>query len=168
MKAKVSRTARILLAAALLGGVPALAGAADHGSMSGMDHGSSDSMAGMSHVSKGAGQILIGSDSQDGVRGTAHLDNIGKAMAELGRKETHHLMVTFKVDKDGQAVDSGTVAVKVTNPAGTKGEAVKMMAMEGSFGTDLTLAKPGKYLFEVGTKLADGKKRQFRFEYTVK
>lgn len=166
MKANVSRIARILLAAALLGGVPALAGAADHGSMAGMDHGSST--AGMSHVSKGAGQILIGSDSRDGVRGTAHLDNIGKAMAELGRKETHHLMVTFKEDKGGNAVDSGAVAVKVTDPAGAKGEAIKMMAMEGSFGTDLTLAKPGKYTFEVGSKLADGKLRQFRFEYTVK
>jgi type IV secretory pathway TrbL component len=167
MNAKVSRIARILLAAALLGGVPALA-AAEHGSMSGMDHGSSGSMAGMSHVSKGAGQILIGSDSRDGVRGTAHLDNISKAMAELGRKETHHLMVTFKEDKGGKGIDSGAVAVKVTDPAGAKGEAIKMLAMEGSFGTDLTLSKPGKYLFEIGSKLADGKTRQFRFEYTVK
>lgn len=166
MKVIISRIARTILAAALLGGVPTLAGAADHGAMSGMEHGSP--MAGMSHVSKGAGQILIGSDSRDGVRGTAHLDNISKAMAELGRKETHHLMVTFKEEKGGKGIDSGMVAVKVTDPAGAKGEAIKMLAMEGSFGVDLTLTKRGKYTFEIGSKLADGKNRQFRFEYTVK
>ncbi|HSH12769.1 MAG TPA: hypothetical protein VLA15_03445 [Desulfurivibrionaceae bacterium] len=166
MNKQIFKMARTWLALALIGGTPALAGTAEHGSMSGMDHGSS--MAGMSHVSKGAGKILIGSASQEGVKGTAHLDDIRKAMAEMGMKETHHLMVTFKEDKGGKAVESGSVAVKVTDPAGVKGEAMKMMAMEGSFGTDLTLAKPGKYLFEVGTKLADGKTRQFRFEYTVK
>lgn len=166
MNVKISKIARTLLVVALFTGTPVLVGAVDHGSMAGMDHGSSTAV--MSHVSKGAGQILIGSDSQDGVRGTAHLDNISKAMAELGRKETHHLMVTFKEDKGGKAVDSGAVAVKVTDPAGVKGEAVSMMAMEGSFGADLTLAKSGKYTFEIGSKLADGKLRQFRFGYTVK
>ncbi len=161
MDMKILYLAKTLLTLALLTGAPTLAGA-----MEGMDHGSS--MAGMSHVSKGAGQILIGSDSREGVRGTAHLDNISKAMAELGRKETHHLMVDFKEDKGGKVVAGGVVAVKITNPAGVKGEAITMMAMEGSFGADLTLAKPGKYVFEIGSKLADGKKRQFRFEYIVK
>lgn len=166
MNVKISKLAKTILVAALFTGTPALAGTAEHGSMSGMDHGSS--MTGMSHVSKGAGKILIGSASQEGVKGTAHLDDIRKAMAEMGMKETHHLMVTFKEDKDGKAIESGSVAVKVTDPAGVKGEAVKMPAMEGSFGVDLTLTKPGKYLFEVGTKLADGKTRQFLFKYTVK
>ncbi|NTV14419.1 MAG: hypothetical protein HGA96_10890 [Desulfobulbaceae bacterium] len=166
MGIKISRLARTLLTVALLTGAPGLAGAMDHGAMAGMEH--SSGMAGMSHVSKGAGQILIGSDSQDGIRATAHLADVSKAMAGLGMKETHHLMIDFKEDKGGKTVDSGVVAVKVTDPAKGKGEAVKMMAMEGRFGTDLTLAKPGKYVFEVGSKLADGKTRQFRFEYTVK
>lgn len=166
MNKQIFKLARTLLALALIGGTPALAGAVEHGSMPGMEHGGS--MTGMSHVSKGAGQILIGSASQEGVKSTAHLDDIRKAMAEMGMKETHHLMVTFKDDKGGKVIESGSVAVKVTDPAGVRGEAVKMLAMEGSFGVDLALAKPGKYLFEVGTKLADGKTRQFRFEYTVK
>jgi hypothetical protein len=166
MNERIFKLARTFFAASFLVSLPLLAGAMEHGSMSGMEHGSS--MAGMSHMSKGAGQILIGSDSQDGVRCTAHIGDVSKAMAEMGMKETHHLMVSFKEDKGGKAVDSGAVAVKVTDPAGGKGEAVKMMAMEGSFGADLTLAKPGKYIFEVGTKLTDGKKRQFRFEYTVR
>lgn len=161
MDAKISKLVRTLLTVALIAAVPTLASA-----MEGMEHGSSK--AGMSHVSKGAGQILIGSDIQDGVRGTAHLDDISKAMAELGMKATHHLMVTFKEEKGGKGVDSGMAAVKVIDPSGAKGEAVSMMAMEGSFGADLTLGKPGKYVFEVGTKLTDGKKRQYRFEYTVK
>jgi len=166
MEIKIFRTMKTLLTIALIVGGPVLAGAMDHGSMAGMDHGSS--MAGMDHASKGAGQILIGSNSQDGVKGTGHIADVSKAMAEMGMKETHHLMVTFKEEKGGTAIADGAVAVKVTDPAGGKGEAVKMMAMEGSFGADLTLPKPGRYVFEVGTKLADGKKRQFSFEYTVK
>lgn len=166
MNNNISRMAQVLLTVSLIAGAPGLAGAMDHGSMAGMEHDSG--VAGMAHVSKGAGQILIGSDIQDGIRGTAHLADVSKAMAEMGMKETHHLMVDFKEEKDGKVVDSGAVAVKVTDPAGGKGPALKMMAMEGMFGIDLTLAKPGKYVLEVGTKLTDGKKRQFRFAYTVK
>lgn len=162
MDVKISQMVRTLFAVALIAGAPVAVGA-----MEGMDHGSS--MVGMSHASKGAGQILIGSDIQDGVRGTAHIDDVRKAMAEMRMKETHHLMISFKEDKGGKVVDSGMAAVKVIDPTGAKGEAiVSMVAMEGSFGADLTLAKPGKYVFEVGTKLADGKKRQYRFVYTVK
>ena len=166
MDVNIFRMARVLLTVSLIAGVPAWAGAMDHDGMAGMGHDSG--MAGMAHVSKGAGQVLIGSDLQDGVRGTAHLADVHKAMADMGMKETHHLMVDFKEERGGKVVDGGAVAVKVTDPAGGKGEAIKMMAMEGMFGVDLTLAKPGKYILEVGTKLNDGKKRQFRFEYTVK
>ena len=36
------------------------------------------------------------------------------------------------------------------------------------FGADIALTAKGAYRFTVGTRLADGKKRQFEFEYTVK
>ena len=41
-------------------------------------------------------------------------------------------------------------------------------AMEGSFGTDVALNQKGKYVFEVDTKLGQGEKRQFSFEYIAK
>jgi hypothetical protein len=44
---------------------------------------------------------------------------------------------------------------------------LSMHGMEGHFGVDLTLAA-GTYKFAVGTKLADGKKRQFEFTAVVK
>jgi hypothetical protein len=40
--------------------------------------------------------------------------------------------------------------------------------MQGHFGADVALSEKGKYEFTVGTKLADGEKRQFEFSYTLK
>ena len=42
------------------------------------------------------------------------------------------------------------------------------MGMQGHFGADITLSETGEYKFMVGTKLADGEKRQFEFEYKMK
>jgi hypothetical protein len=77
-------------------------------------------------------------------------------------------MVFFSTMKDGQAITEGTVAVKVITPAGVKSEPLKMMLMGDGFGADVDLTSPGKYGFEVGTKLADGKKRVFTFSYEQK
>jgi hypothetical protein len=40
--------------------------------------------------------------------------------------------------------------------------------MDGHFGADIVLPEKGKYLFKVGTKLPDGKTRQYEFGYTLK
>lgn len=40
--------------------------------------------------------------------------------------------------------------------------------MEGSFGADVALSEKGKYVLEVVTKLGNGEKRQFLFDYMVK
>ena len=156
---KMVRTGCLL---ALLVGAPTLVGAVDHDKMSGMDH---SKMAGMSGDAK---TIMLKDNIQDGVKGAAHLADISKAMADMGMKATHHFMVMFTEEKGGKAITSGAAAVKLSDPAGVIGAATPLMAMGDGFGVDLTLTKPGKYTLEVGTKLADGKKRQFRFEYTAK
>ncbi|MEK6201690.1 MAG: hypothetical protein N2A40_04645 [Desulfobulbaceae bacterium] len=133
--------------------------ATEHGAMAGMDH---------SGMDMGGDEIMLPEATVDGVKAMAHLLDTSKAMAEAGMSTTHHLMITFTDLATGKALASGMVAVKIVDPAGKKTEAVKMMAMEGSFGADVALSEKGKYVFEVGTKLGNGEKRQFLFEYMVK
>lgn len=124
-----------------------------------------DTMAGME---MGGDEIMLPEATVDGVKAMAHLLDTRKAMAEAGMPMTHHLMISFTDLATGKAMGSGMVAVKVVDPAGKKQEPVQMMAMEGSFGADVALSEKGKYVFEVGTKLGNGEKRQFLFEYMVK
>ena len=120
-------------------------------------------MAGMGMASDKA--TTMESIEQDGVMAVPHLADVREAMAKHGMKETHHMMVMFTDSKTGKPLTEGAVAVKVTDPAGVTSEPKKMMLMGDGFGTDISLAAPGKYSFEVGTKLEDAKKRVFTFSY---
>jgi hypothetical protein len=118
-------------------------------------------------MNMGGEMIMLGETTVDGVKGMAHLSDVGAAMAKMGMKENYHLMIMFS-DSTGAAIGEGTVAVKVSDPAGRETGPFTMMAMEGQFGADLALADKGEYRFVVGSRLADGKTRQFQFQYTVK
>lgn len=112
--------------------------------------------------------LMLGEQTVDGVRAMAHLNDIGAVMAPLGKKENYHLMLMFTEVKTGKAIDQGTVAVRLTPPkAAQPGEAIALMGMDGHFGVDLMLSTKGEYRFQVGSKLADGNKRQFTFHHTV-
>ena len=134
-------------------------GKMEHGAMAGMEH-SGMSMAG--------DKTMLPETTVDGVKAKAFLKDTSKAMAAAGMSTTHHFMVSFTDVATGKAMDSGMVAVKVVDPAGKKTEAAPMMEMSGSFGADVALSQKGKYMLEVGTKLGQGGKRQFSFEYLVK
>ena len=114
-----------------------------------------------------AGMVMLGEQTVDGIKAMAHLNDVKEAMAKIGMKETHHFMVAF-VDAAGNQITEGTVAVKVKDPAGKEGEAIKLMGMEGHFGADIVLPAKGEYAFKVGTKLPDGKTRQYEFKYSIK
>jgi len=77
-------------------------------------------------------------------------------------------MVMFNDNSTGDPIVKGTVALKITDPAGKESEPLALMPMDDMFGADIALTDKGAYRFTVGTKLADGKKRQFEFEYTLK
>ena len=124
-----------------------------------MDHGSMNMQGDM---------IMLGDTDEDGVKAEAHLKDVKAAMAKMGMGTTHHFMVMFVDDASGKPIDSGAAAVKIKGPDGKEGAAVKLRGMQGHFGADVELTEPGEYHFIVGTKLADGKKRQFEFEYTLK
>jgi len=134
--------------------------AANSGAMAGdMNH------SGMAMTS--GQEIMLGESVQDIVQAAAHLRDIREAMAKMGMDKTHHFMVMFKDVSSGKTLDQGLVALKVVDPTGQKSDAVKLMGMGEGFGGDVTLSQKGKYVLEVGTKLADGKTRQFQFQYTV-
>jgi len=150
-------------------------GGMDHGKMEGMDHGKMegmdhDKMEGMDHsgMMMEGGMIMLGDQTQDGVKAMVHLKDVQAAMAKMGMKQTHHFMVMFMNTKSGKPVTEGTVAVKIKGPAGTVSEPVKLMGMQGHFGADIVLPEKGKYEFTIGTKLPDGQKRQYEFSYEMK
>jgi hypothetical protein len=151
-----------ILVALFLLGLPLAAGA-----MEGMKHDEHGKMEGMKHEGMmEEGMVMLGEETEEGVKAMAHLNDVKAAMAKMGMKETHHFMVAF-VDAAGKQITEGTVAVKIKNPAGKEGGAIKLMGMEGHFGADIVLPEKGEYHFKVGTKLADGKKREYHFHYTV-
>lgn len=158
----------VLLVVLFLLSLPLAAGAMEemeHGKMEKMEHGSMEGMK-QGGMMMGEGMIMLGEETEEGVKAMAHLNDVKAAMAKMEMKETHHFMVAF-VDAAEEPVTEGTVAVKIKNPAGKEGKAIKLIGMEGHFGADIVLPGKGEYHFKVGTKLADGNKREYHFHYTV-
>jgi hypothetical protein len=112
--------------------------------------------------------IMLGEQTVEGVKAKGLLNDVGAVMAQMGKKENYHFMVMFSDAKTGTAIEQGTVAVKITDPkTGQTGEALHLMGMGNHFGADVVLPGKGEYHFQVGSKLADGSKRQFHFSHTI-
>ena len=156
--------ALIISAAAFAISIPMtiLAAEHDHGAMP-MDHGAMKmEHGGMMSMGKLAHEEVV-----DGVKATFNVIDIKAKMKEMGMKETHHLMVVFTDAKSGAKLSDGEAKIKVIGP--DKKEQVKeLMGMEGGFGADFTMAKPGKYGVMAKLRLKDGKVRSVKFRYTVK
>ncbi len=116
----------------------------------------------------GGKQIMLPMLEVDGVSAMAHLKDIKAAMAKRGLSTTNHFMIMFTDRKSGKQLTDGMAALKITDPAGKTSSPIMLMAMEGTFGSDITMDKPGLYKLDVGTRLNDGRKRVFHFTYTVK
>ena len=127
-----------------------------------MEHGEHDSMK------MSGGMIMLGEHEKDGVMANLHMKDVSKKMAEMGMDVTHHFMVALTDVQSGKTLEDGVVAVKITDPSGKEGKAVKLMGMQGHFGVDVTLKEKGEYHFKVASKLADGKTRTFHTLYEVK
>ncbi len=144
-------------------------GQKEHGSMDHDSHGDHKGHGDMEHggMMMEGGMAMLGEEVEHGVKGMAHLKDVQEAMAKMGMKETHHFMIMLMDEQSGKALEEGAVAVKIKGPDGKEGKPVKLMGMQGHFGADITMAEKGTYHFKVGSKLADGKKRQYHFHYTV-
>ncbi|MFA5718509.1 MAG: hypothetical protein WC952_12415 [Desulfobulbaceae bacterium] len=114
-----------------------------------------------------AGAIMLGSTVEDGVKATAQLNDMREVMASMGMKETHHFMVSFAEEASGGQIAEGTVALRIKGPDGTETGPIQLMDMAGQFGADVSLPDKGSYELTVGSRLQDGKTRQFVFSYEV-
>jgi hypothetical protein len=134
------------------------------------DHGDHKDHSGHDHSGMAAagGMLDLGSKAEKGVKATAEMKDVRAAMAKMGMKTTHHFMVSFTDEKSAKAIDSGTVAVKITGPDGAVTGPMELMGMQGHFGADVILDKKGEYTFQVGSKLADGQVRQYEFKAAIK
>ncbi|MFA5516238.1 MAG: hypothetical protein WDA20_08115 [Desulfuromonadales bacterium] len=146
----------------------ALAASHEHNKQ-GMDHGKMDH-AGHDHAGMDAhgDMIILGDDTEAGVRGMAHLKDVGAAMSKMGMETTHHIMLMFVDNKSGEPITKGAAAVKITGPDGKTSAPIRLMGMQGHFGADTVLKQKGEYTLVVGTKLADDQKRTFEFKHTLK
>jgi len=123
-----------------------------------MDHGAMSDMQ------------MIGQCEREGINAMAHIKAYGAdavaSMKKMGMNGTHHLMLFFQKAGDKDMLTDGMAAVKIKGPDGKTSEPIKLMAMGQGFGADVALPAKGDYDIEVGTKLKDGKKRQFEFFYS--
>lgn len=140
------------------------------GDMAHDDAGMHKGMEGHDHSGMAAtGNLLdLGSKSEKGVKGMAHMKDVRASMAKMGMKTTHHFMVMFNDEKSGKPIENGTVAVKIISPDGTVTGPMQLMGMQGHFGADVIVDKPGEYTFQVGSKLSDGQTRQFEYKTVIK
>jgi hypothetical protein len=99
----------------------------------------------------------------------AHMEKAkASGMKMEGMMKTHHVAVHLSDPgmKKPITVAEGKGTVTVTGP--DKGEETSnFMVMEGHFGVDVNLPKPGKYTFKTEVETG-GKKGSATFSYTVK
>jgi hypothetical protein len=118
-------------------------------------------------MSSDGSMFIVGSMTSKGVKGMAHLKDVSETMAKMGMKTTHHFMIAFVDVETGEQIESGAVALKITNPDAKVGEAIELIGMQGHFGADITLDMEGEYHFRLGTKLADGVQRKYHFHHVI-
>lgn len=117
-------------------------------------------------MSPAGAKYMLGVTEVDGVKSVAYLNDVQKLMSRYGLKQTHHIMVTFAEAVSGNPIETGLAEITVVGPDGIISEGISLLAMDGSFGADITLDRKGKYRFEISTSLADGVKRTFLHQFS--
>lgn len=164
------RTA-VWLAALMLMALPAYVSAADKG------HGSMPGMQMEGHGAEGGSDMMkMGDKAYSGKvgpwTGEARIMDMKASMEASGMKaqgamaNSHHVSVaiTDPATKSRMAEGKGSVTVTGPDKGKTKSD---LMVMQGHFGADVNLPKPGKYTFDVRIE-SGGKKGSATFSYTVK
>ncbi len=146
-----------------------------HGGMSGMgsDHGGmkmeEHGKAGGHDMSKMgdkafAGKIGLWRGEARVVDMKAHLEASGMK-AQGAMPNSHHLALSL-TDAAKKSVTEGKGTITVTGPD-RKAVTSDFMVMQGHFGADVNLPKPGKYTFKAEIE-SGGKKGSATFSYTLK
>jgi hypothetical protein len=86
-------------------------------------------------------------------------------LLDLPGRDVHHLM-TYIVDKNGQAITTARLGYLVVGPDGAK-QKVMAMVMKDAFGGDVNFTAKGMYTIKTKAVIGD-KKLLDRFTYEVK
>lgn len=147
---KAVRTA-LCLAAWMLMALPAYVSAAD------MGHGAAG----------GHDMMAMGDKAYAGKIGPwASEVRVMDMRAHGATKNTHHVSIVITDPAAKSPITEGKGSVTVTGPDKGKTK-TDLMAMQGHFGADVNLPKPGKYAIDVEIE-SGGKKGNAAFTYTVK
>jgi hypothetical protein len=177
---KISGAVRTMVCgtALMLMALPGISAAAEPGGMGGMQQGASGDHGGMKMDdhgkmdSGGHDMAKMGDKAFSGKvgpwTGDARIMDMKAHMAASGMKaqgampNSHHLAVTL-IDAP---VTEGKGTVTVTGPDKKETKA-EFMVMQGHFGADVNLPKPGKYTFKTVIE-SGGQKGSATFSYTLK
>jgi hypothetical protein len=163
----MGRVSACLLAVALLV-APGLAAAAEmgHGEMKGMKmEGHGDMMKMGDKVFDGKVGPWQGEARLMDMK--AHMEKAkASGMKMEGAMKSHHISVGLTDPKTKKPVTEGKGTVTVVGPD-KKEEKSDFMAMEGHFGADVNLPKPGKYTFKTEIE-SGGRKGSATFSHTVR
>ena len=161
---KAVRTA-VCGTALMLMALPGISAAAEQGGMGGTKQGAS----GGHDMSKMEDKVFSGKVGP--WQGAARLVDMRAHVAASGMKaagtmpNSHHIAFTL-TDAAKKPVTEGTGKVTVSGPD-KKTATSEFLAMQGHFGADVNLPKPGKYTFKADIE-SGGKKGSATFPYTVK
>ena len=151
--------------ALMLMALPGISAAAEHGGMGGMQHGASGDhdMAKMGDKAF-SGKIGPWNGEARIMDMKAHLEASGMK-AQGAMPNSHHIAFTL-TDAAKKPVTEGKGTVTVTGPDKKEAKS-EFMAMQGHFGADVNLPKPGKYTFKAEIE-SGGRKGSATFSHTLK
>lgn len=172
------RTAGCVTALMLMA-LPGISAAAEHGGMGGMQQGASGDHGGMKMEghgpSDGHDMAKMGDKAFSGKigpwKGDARIMDMKAHMAASGMKaagampNSHHIALSL-TDAGKKPVTEGKGTVTVAGPDKKETKA-EFMVMQGHFGADVNLPKPGKYTFKAEIE-SGGKEGSATFSYTLK
>lgn len=121
-----------------------------------------------SHGGKGAHEEVV-----SGVKASFSITRIDDELRAKGltpppgMKQTHHLAAAFTDVASRKSLSKGLVAIRVQGP-GQDGKPLELTGMDGHFGIDLDLSRPGSYMIQCRFLLEDGVKRLAMFRYEIK
>jgi hypothetical protein len=180
---KISEAVRTAVCgtALMLMALPGISAAAEHGGMSGMQQGAPGDHGGMKMddhgkmKSGGHDMAKMGDKAFSGKigpwKGDARIMDMKAHMEASGMKaqgampNSHHIVLSL-ADAAKKPVTEGKGTVTVTGPD-KKGAKAEFMVMQGHFGADVNLPKPGKYTFKTEIE-SGGQKGNATFSYTLK
>ena len=106
--------------------------------------------------------IDLGKAAYRGVVATADL----KPLPNMPGGETYLLSVGFSSQDTGRPLSEGDVAVKVISAKGKSAVPIRLNPVAGRFQAEIQLSMAGESEVRIGSKLADKKKRIYRFYFT--